>query len=400
MNRPPSITPAHGLTKASSETKAKPSRAALAVGLLSSVALLAWTGIRIHEALQARNAAAAPNAIEAPAVAESEAATEAPALVRGEAFAWRPSVACEGTLVPARDVDLAFKASGRLSTLRVKVGQLVRQGEVLATLETTEAAAQVRAAEAQVRAAEAQLALAEDAERRTTGMVDAGALPQATGVQVEQQRALALAQVDAARAQLSLARAALSNHTLTAPFTAYVTRVPSGTGAIAAAGMPMFHLSDVTTLKLQGTVSEDDAPLLRVGSDIEVVASGRTVMGKVVAVLASVDPMTRRVPFEAEIANHDEPRLLAGTFVRAKALASEAIDVLRLPASALRPGAQDEIVVVSEGKARARRVVLTTAADGALLVRSGLQADEDVLRAPPSSLIDGAEIASLPGASK
>lgn len=398
MDRPPSITPTQGLTKPSSEPKAKPSRAALAIGLLSSVALLTWTGVRIHEALEARGAAAEESPALAPA--ENESAEDAPALIRGEAHAWRPSIACEGTLVPARDVDLAFKASGRLSTLRVKVGQLVRQGEVLATLETAEAAAQVKAAEAQVRAAEAQLALAEDAERRTLGMVDSGALPEATGVQVEKQRALALAQLDGARAQLSLARVNLSNHTLTAPFTAQVTRVPSGTGAMAAAGMPMFHLSDVTTLKLQGTVNEQDAPLLRVGSDIEVMAQGRKVSGKVVAVLASVDPMTRRVPFEAEIENKDEPRLLSGTFVRARALAHEAVDVLKLPASARKPGSQDEIVVVSEGRARARRVLLTQADDGMLLVRSGLHADEEVLRAPPSSLADGAEIASMPGASK
>lgn len=302
--------------------------------------------------------------------------------------------------MPARDVDLAFKASGQLASLRVKVGQLVRQGEVIATLDTKEAAAQVRAAEAQVRAAEAQLALADDAQRRTTGMVDAGALPEATGVQVDQQRALALAQLDGARAQLSLARAALANHTLTAPFTAHVTRVPSGLGAIVAAGMPIFHLSDVTTLKLQGTVSEEDAPLLRVGSDIEVTAQGRIVTGKVVAVLTSVDPMTRRVPFEAELSNTGEAPLLAGTFVRARALAPEAIPVLRLPASARRPGSQDEIMIVSEGKLRARRVVLGASEGGDLLVRSGLRADEDVLLAPPSNAADGTELASLPGAAK
>lgn len=400
MNRPPTITPAQPLEQATTPNRRKPaSRTAIAALLLSFAALAAWTGVRIQEATKAR-AAAAAKAPESSATAEPSVTTRAPVIVRGEAYAFRPSVSCEGTLVPARDVDLAFKASGRLASLRVKVGQLVREGEVLAMLETTDATVQVRAAEAQVRAAEAQLALAEDAERRTTGMVDAGALPQATGVQVEQQRALALAQLDAARAQLSLARANLANHTLVAPFAASVTRVPSGTGAMAAAGMPMFHLSDVTTLKLQGTVSEHDAALLRVGSDIEVTAQGRALTGKVVAVLGTVDPMTRRVPFEAELPNTEEPRVLAGTFVRARALPAGSIDVLRLPQAALRPGTADEIVVVSEGKLRTKRIVIAGTEDSKILVRSGLQADEDVLLAPPSNVSDGKELVSISGDAK
>lgn len=395
MTSPPSLSPAPELSQSPAQSgQRRSSRTALALGLLTFAALAVWTGVRIHESLEAR----AAHALEKPQAAEKAASSEAEpiSLVRGKADSLRRAIACEGTLFPASEVDLAFKASGRLERLRVEVGQLVKKGEVLATLETDEAAAQARAAEAQVRAAEAQLALAEDAESRTTGMVDKGALPQATGVQVEKQRALALAQLDAAKAQLELARANLRNHTLTAPFTAFVTRVPSGTGAIAAAGMPLFHLSDVTTLKLKGTVGEQDAPHLEVGSEIEVSAQGRKVSGKVVAVLAAVDPMTRRVPFEAEIPNDGEPRLLAGTIARAKALAKDETPALRLPQSVIVPGSLDEIMVVSEGKASPRRVELERADNGEILVLSGLRVDEDVVLAPSSNELGSVELAGEP----
>lgn len=400
MSRPPTVPPTQEVEKAPQAPKRSSSKTAIAIGLLSVVALSLWTGLRVQEALEKRAATEASARPLSESEGEPAALAQPPSVVRGEKQQHRPSIACEGTLFASQDVDLAFKAGGQLASVRVKLGQLVKRGEVIASLDAVEASAQVKAAEAQLRAAEAQLALAEDAERRTSGMVDAGALPEATGVQVDQQRALALAQVDAARAQLSLARANLSNHTLVAPFTGFVTRVPTGTGSVIAPGMPAFHLSDVTTLSLKGTVGEEDAQLLRVGSEIEIEAQGRTVAGKVVAVLTSVDPMTRRVPFEAEVVNDVEPRLLSGSLVRAKVVAGEAVEVLRLPASALRPGSQSEIMVVDGGKLQARRVTLATSEGGDLLVRSGLSPDEDVLLAPPANAKDGAELASLPGATK
>lgn len=397
VTRPPTAPPAHGAGNAGSPAPGGSSKMAIAIGAAVFLVLAVWTGARVHEALEKR---AASQAATTEAEDASAAPPEAPSVVRGAPVSHRPAVALEGTLVASREVDLAFKASGQLAGVRVALGQLVRQGEVIATLDSKESAAQVRAAEAQVRAAEAQLALAEDAQRRTSDMVGSGTLPEATGVQTEQQRALALAQLDGARAQLSLARAALANHTLVAPFAGFVTRVPPGTGAVMAAGVPAFHLSDVTTLTLKGTVGEQEAELLREGGEIEIDAQGRKVTGKIVAVLTSVDPVTRRVPFEAAVANDVEPKLLAGALVRAVVRAKEPLDVLRLPRAALRPGSQSEIVVVSEGKLRTRRVVLAASEAGELLIRSGLAPDEDVLAAPPPNVTDGMDFASLPGAAK
>ena len=63
------------------------------------------------------------------------------------------------------------------------------------------------------------------------------------------------------------------------------------------------------------------------------------------------------------------------------------------PASALRPGSQDEIVVVDKGHARIVHVLFSTASDGSLLVRAGLDARDAVLKNPSSEARDGEEIA-------
>jgi membrane fusion protein (multidrug efflux system) len=353
-------------------------RAPLIVILVLTLPLVGWFLYRVRDALHTQAALAAERgqaAKEAPRV-------ETKKLASGLAAKWRPTVALEGTLQPAREADLGFKAAGRLGAIRVKLGDKVRAGDVLAMLDDNEARAQVQAAEAQVHAAEAQLALADDAAQRMGTLAQSGAATQMSGVQSAQQKQLAAAQLDGARAQLLLAQANLKNHSLLAPFSGSVTKVPSGTGAIVAPGAPLFHLSDVSTLKLAATVSEGDAALVKAGAKVQVDSH----VGEVHAVLSSVDAATRRVPVEALITN--DGQLLGGSFVRAQLLGLDEIAVLKLPANALRPGSQNEVMVVRDGRLERRRVTFSSVGE-VLYVRSGLKNDEQVLLSPSPEAQDG-----------
>ena len=63
--------------------------------------------------------------------------------------------------------------------------------------------------------------------------------------------------------------------------------------------------------------------------------------------------------------------------------------VLRLPATALRPGSQNEVLVADGGRTRLRHISFARAADGALLVRRGLEPNERVVAAPTAEAADG-----------
>jgi len=369
----------------------------IVVGLVT-LALAGWFGVRLQAALKTQKALAA----ERDAVAKAAAAQPTPAAnatakssatVLPKAETWQPVVQFEGTLQPVREADLGFKVPGKLAQIRVRLGDHVSAGQTLATLDATEAQAQVEAAQAQVRAAEAQLALAEDAAKRTSTLVGSGAASQQTGVQTGQQRSLAAAQLDSARAQLAIAQAALKNQVLAAPFSGSVTRVPSGAGAIVNPGTVLFHVQDTSTVKLSGAIGEADAPLVKAGAPLEVKLDGRTMQGRVVAVLSSVDPATRRVPLEAEIKNDAGQPLLGGSFVRAAVSGLKPVPVLRLPATALRPGSQNEVLVVEGTRAHLRHVVFARATDGALLVRGGLEPTDRVLETPTAEAAEGDAIA-------
>jgi RND family efflux transporter MFP subunit len=305
---------------------------------------------------------------------------------------WEPVVEIDGTIAAGQEAQIGFKTGGRIAQVAVKVGDSVKAGQLLATLDSGEAVAQLRAAQAQQRAAEAQLALASDTERRKQTMVQSGSVAEAAGVQTSQQKALAFAQLEASQAQVSLGHVSLANHRIIAPFAGSVTRAPEGVGGVAAPGAPLFELVDLSRLKLKGTLGENDAALVESGSVINIDTERGAVTGHVTAVLGAVDPSTRRVRVEATLDNQGS-RLRAGTFVRATVKGKESIPVLRLPREALRTGSQNEVFVLTGDRLASRRVAYSVAPDGTLLVRHGLAASEPVVLSPRSDAQPGDQVA-------
>ena len=375
-----------------------PPRAPL-VGIIVGVALLlgfaGWTGVRIRAANQAQAAVRDLRTADAKKAILAAAQPEQVQVVRARNETWQPLVEFEGSLKAAQSAALGFKVNGRINSVRVKLGQIVKAGSLLGTLDASEAGAQLRSADAQVRAAQAQLALAEDNARRTQSMVSTGALAESMGVQSAQQKSLASAQLDAARAGLALSQVNLQNQNLIAPFTGTVTRVPDGVGAVVSPSAIEFELMDLSTLKLEGSVSESDANLVHVGSAVEIGTEHGPVTGLVSALLGAVDPSTRRVPIEARIDNKNQATALrSGTFVRARIQGGSPLPVLRIPHETLRPGSQDEVLALQGGTLTTKRITFAVAKDGALLVRQGLNANDDIVLSPKPEAKTGDRVVS------
>jgi RND family efflux transporter MFP subunit len=373
------------------QLSAPPRPRAPLTGVVAGLALLGglgfWTYQRIGEAKTVRGSVEARRAADSERAAALAREPQRVHVVSGSPERWLPRVDLDGTLEARHSAELGFKVGGRLARVNVEIGAVVRTGTLLGQLDGAEAAAQARGIEAQVRAAEASLELAEDAERRTLPLVQNGSVAASSGVQVSSQQRLAKAQLDAARAQLALARAGVENHALAAPFSGTITRAPSGVGAVVSPGQVLFGLVDTSTLKLATTVSEADADLLADDAEIEIGTEHGPVRGHVTAILSTLDARTRRVPVVAEFDNAKKKgsaSLRAGAFVRASVAAQHEIAVLRLPHGVLRPGSQDEVLKVAADSSRLepRRIVYSIAGDGTLLVRRGIQPGDELVLDP------------------
>ena len=369
------------------------------VAIIAVIAIGALVAVRVkakvaqNKALEASRQTTQAEANDPKATVITTAGVE---IISPKATKWQPRVDITGTLEPIQQADVGFKMGGRLLAIRVKAGDQVKTGQVLGSVDAGEAAAQARVAQTGVKVAEISLDMATDAQKRTDSLFKQNAIAEAEKTTATQRALLAAAQLEQARAQVKLVSVSLGNATLTAPFAGLVTRVPAGIGKIVGPGEPLFHLEDTSVLKLSASLSETDSRVVVVGSTVTI--EGTTTTGKVTAVLSSLDPQTRRVPLVAEIPNGADSGLLAGSFVRAQVVAQEPVDAFEIPASAIRPGSQDEVVLVKDGKTHLVRVSFSSGQNGVIYVRKGLDASDRLIARPRSEVKEGDAIDLNPAA--
>lgn len=385
---------------------AKKSYVGLVVTLIIGAGLAGVIGVRVKEKLAEKKALeqSVADAKEQKGSSSISNRKRTYRTARGEAVMYKPAISITGTLSPIQESDIGFKVPGRLQSIRVKVGDTVKAGTLLATLDSAEAGAQAQAAAAGARAAEIGYEMAKDAQRRIDSLFEAKAISEAERTGVQQKAALAQAQYEGAKAQAQLASQNLGNTRIIAPFSGSIARVPSGVGRFVGPGEPLVHIDDTSVLKLSATLSEADASMVDVGSvftiddpAITAVLEGENAKpaqfkGRISAVLSSLDPQTRRVPIVGELPNKPPTGLRAGAFVRVTITPEKEINTIRLPAEALRPGSQDELVLVKSGKAHIARVALSLGDGGALYVRGGLLPSDEVVLEPSVELRDGDEV--------
>ena len=196
--------------------------------------------------------------------------------------------------------------------------------------------------------------------------------------------------VDQAAAAVSMTKTNLGFHTLRAPIDGVITNGPDNAGILVGAGTPLFLLEDLSALQVKATAPES-AGWIREGIDATVLpgapgASAGT-PAKVVRVLPSLDPVTRRVPVEVRV-EAPPPELRAHAFARVRVSAGEPVEALGVPKGAVvaRP---DFCVLLQEGEGKVRKVpveVLAYEAERTLVRGAGLAAGATAPVDPPNGL--------------
>jgi RND family efflux transporter MFP subunit len=324
------------------------------------------------------------------AAAQAAAVQRTPSLsAHPVAVAWRPRIEVTGTLRPWREAEMGFELSGRLIQVGVAQGDRVRAGQVLGVLDGSRAAAEVNAAQAQARAAQANLAIAEDNLRRTHALVASGSIPEAQETQAREQVALVRAQLEGAQANAEVARTGQGLHTIAAPFDGIVTRAPTAAGSVVQPGTSLFRIEDLSRLRLSASLGEEEASLVKVGAPVSVAYRDRNVSGKLITLVPSLDQATRRAPIEVSVPNDASNPILAYGFVHATIEGAREIQAVRVPATARRPGSQDEVVKVVDGKAAVARVPHLTDEDGSWIALGGVSTTDVLALNPPDDVHDG-----------
>lgn len=326
-----------------------------------------------------------------PAATPAAQAAAAPTLrtAAAEAVAWKPTEELTGSLEPIASVQLGFDVPGRIDALLVDRGAAVKKGDPIARLDSAVAQSQLAQAEAAHAGAAAQLAAGEAAFARVKTLKEAGGVSEQQYADAEAGVRAGRAGVDQAAAAVRMARTNLGFHTLRAPIDGVVTNGPDNAGILVGAGTPLFLLEDLSVLQLKATAPES-ASWLKEGLDAIVLPGTPGAVGgtpaKVVRVIPSLDPATRRIPVEVRVES-PPPGLKAHAFARVKVEAAEPIDALAVPKGAVvaRP---DFSVIVQTGS-DVRRVpveVLAYEAERTIVRGIGLEPGATVVVDPPNGL--------------
>ncbi|WP_334149428.1 HlyD family secretion protein [Hyphomicrobium sp.] len=201
--------------------------------------------------------------------------------------------------IEAERVDIATKFPGRLKSVLVKEGDLVKAGQVLAQLDTAELEAQLKEAEASKVQAEQQLAQAvalvaqRDSElrlatlqlERSLSLVSKGVTSQEIVDQRESAKRTAEAAVNSANAEVAVAKAAIEaaaarinrlavdidDSSLKAPRNGRVEYRLALPGEVLAAGGRVLTVLDLTDVYMTVFFPTNEAGRLRIGSEARVI---------------------------------------------------------------------------------------------------------------------------------
>jgi membrane fusion protein, multidrug efflux system len=315
-------------------------------------------------------------------------------------------------ITPFLSVSLHAKIAGFVDRILVDRGSLVKQGDLLAELSAPEMAAQIAEAGVKVQVAnadriqaEAQLASAQStydhlkAASQTPGVIAGNELIVA-GKQVDAAKALVDSRTQAVRvaqAAVRTLRDLESYLRITAPFDGVVTDRLVHPGALVGPGADsvLLVLQQVSRLRVVVAVPEEDTGGIISGSKVtfQVPAQpDRTYTGTVARLSHVLDPKTRTMPVELDVANADGT-LAPGMYPTVKWPVRRARPALYVPPTAVVTTTERTFVVRNQN-GRAQWVdVRKGATDAGLLEVTGdLKPGDQVVRRATDELRDGAAL--------
>ncbi|HEX4453504.1 MAG TPA: efflux RND transporter periplasmic adaptor subunit [Kofleriaceae bacterium] len=317
-------------------------------------------------------------------------------------------IALPGTVQAVQEAVVNARSTGYIHSYTVDIGDAIKAGQVMATLDTPDIDEELRAGEAaaaqasaNIEQAKTQLTLAGTESTRYQTLAGSGVVSQQD---MEEHKA----SFDARGASLRATEAALHTAeanvqrlrdlkqfaTIVAPFDGVVTvrNVEIGQLVTAGTGQAMFRVANTNIVRVFVNVPQVYAPGVKIDDTAATVLRefpNRTFAGKVTRTSRALDPATRTLTAEIRIPNADGA-LLPGMY------ASIALQVNRVdsplmiaPSSLVADASGTRVAVVDHGAIHWRAVKVDSNMGDEVAILSGLGDRDQVVVAPSERLSEG-----------
>ncbi len=329
-----------------------------------------------------------------------------------QAIAGSPILTASGYVVARRKAVVSAKIQGRLAELRVEEGSHVRQGDIIARLDSADYQAQMDVARAQVQHAEADLAEQQRQQRITQNLAQAHVVSQDQLDAASSRVRLAEAALSQSRAGLAVSEANYQNTLIRAPFSGVVVKkmaevgesvapIPPGVNISTASGA-IVALADMATLEVEVDVSESNVARLQPNQPAEVSVEAfpdRNYRAVLRQVIPTADRTKATVMVKVTILDKDKdlkPEMTAkATFLEPAKKGTAPLDsskpIVSVPKDAITTRAGKSVVFeVRDGK-KVYELPITAGIENQdqVVIKQGLAGSETLVLHPSDKLKEG-----------
>jgi len=204
-------------------------------------------------------------------------------------------LSANGSLAAWQESVIGAEANGlRLTEVKVNVGDRVRPGDLLATLQSDGVRAELAQAQASLSEAQANLQKTRADIESARALVQKGFISANQMNQSQLNESVAMARVEAAEALIQVQRVRLSQTQVKAPDAGVISARNATLGSVVGAGTELFRLIRQGRLEWRAEVTASEIGRVVVGAPVAVMsASGAEIKGRVRMIAPSVDPQTR-----------------------------------------------------------------------------------------------------------
>ncbi len=343
----------------------------------------------------------------------AQVAVTAVSVVSPKLTAQSQEIILPGNVQPFISSPVYSRTDGYLRRWYVDIGARVKQGQLLAVIETPEVDQQLEQAISTLDTAKANLELAEITKNRYQDLLKSHAVSQQDADNAVGTYNANKATVEANQANVKRLRAMQSFEKIYAAFDGVVTARNVDIGDLinsGNSGVPktdLFHISQVGTLRVYVNVPEEYSQGIKPGMTPNITLAefpGRSFQGKLVRTADAINATTRTLLVEIDV---DNPKgtLFTGSYAEVHLDIPAQFPTFLIPVNTLLFRSKGlHVGVVKDGK-----VVLTAVTPGhdfgnQIEIVTGLKQDDQVIVNPPDSIVSGQEVqivqASLPGDTK
>ena len=310
----------------------------------------------------------------------------------GETFANSESV-YSGIVKGRYETNLAFQVGGQIMSRNVEVGNFVRSGEILMTINPRDVVQQSNQAEAQVASAKAQLDLATSNLNRYSELFKEGAIAASVLDQYQTSYDSALATYDNALAVAAQTQNTLSYTNLVSDFDGVISTINVESGQIVSAGQTVATLVQTDELEVSVDIPESKISEIALNQPMTVTfwAMSDNLEGFVREIAPIADSSSRT--FNVKIAIPNIPDKIQLGMTASVMMSNKSADKeIVLPISAIyQTGEKTQIWIVNNGKVNLQDVTVKNF-DGNDVVVNGVNAGEIVVIAGVHKLREGQEV--------